>query len=88
MQKLMAVAGHRTRPAPNLVDYERECAAFSWPAAWTGQAVAATCAETAGDCEGRQSSACSAQCAGACWFEAVACSRWTRASATSTPATC
>ena len=31
--ELMAVGGHRTRSAPNLVDYERECAAFSWAAA-------------------------------------------------------
>jgi acetyl-CoA synthetase len=33
MQQRMAVAEHRARPAPNLVDYERECAAFSWAAA-------------------------------------------------------
>jgi acetyl-CoA synthetase len=33
MLELIAAGGHRTRFAPNLADYERECAAFSWAAA-------------------------------------------------------
>jgi len=33
MQELIAVAGAGTRLIPNLVDYDRECAAFSWETA-------------------------------------------------------